>query len=77
VADKVAEVAGVEVSTDHWIDGRRVASSQGFSDLSPVDGSNLAEVSAGGQAEVDMVVAAAARPFRPGPRWVRKAACQS
>jgi hypothetical protein len=66
VADNVAQVAGVEVSTDHWIDGRRVASSQRFSDLSPVDGSHLADVSAGGQAEADMAVAAARKAF---PAW--------
>jgi acyl-CoA reductase-like NAD-dependent aldehyde dehydrogenase len=66
VADNVAQVAGVEVSTDHWIDGRRVASSQRFSDLSPIDGSHLADVSAGGQAEADMAVAAARKAF---PAW--------
>ena len=66
MADNVAQVAGVEVSTDHWIDGRRVASSQRFADLSPVDGSHLADVSAGGKAEVDQAVEAARRAF---PAW--------
>ena len=41
-------VAGVEVSTDHWIGGRRVASSSRFELRSPIDGAHLAEVSAGG-----------------------------
>jgi acyl-CoA reductase-like NAD-dependent aldehyde dehydrogenase len=59
-------VAGVEVSTDHYIDGRRVASMDRFLDRSPVDGSALAEVSAGGAAEAEMAVDAARRAF---PAW--------
>lgn len=59
-------VAGVEVSTDHYIDGRRVASKDRFLDRSPVDGSALAEVSAGGAAEAEMAVDAARRAF---PAW--------
>jgi aminomuconate-semialdehyde/2-hydroxymuconate-6-semialdehyde dehydrogenase len=66
VADNIAKVAGVEVSTDHWIDGRRVASAQRFSDISPVDGSHLADVSAARKAEVDEAVAAARKAF---PAW--------
>ena len=38
MAGSAARVAGVEVSTDHWIDGRRVASAERFADLSPIDG---------------------------------------
>ena len=59
-------VAGVEVSTDHYVDGRRVASKDRFLDRSPVDGSALAEVSAGGAAEAGMAVDAARRAF---PAW--------
>ena len=59
-------IAGVEVSTDHYIDGRRVASNERFLDRSPIDGAALAEVSAGGKAEVDMAVDAARRAF---PAW--------
>ena len=59
-------VAGVDVSTEHYIDGRRVASKEHFLDRSPVDGSALAEVSAGGAAEADMAVDAARRAF---PAW--------
>lgn len=59
-------VAGVDVSTDHYIDGRRVASQARFLDRSPVDGSALAEVSAGGAAEAEMAVDAARRAF---PAW--------
>jgi acyl-CoA reductase-like NAD-dependent aldehyde dehydrogenase len=59
-------VAGVEVSTDHYIGGRRVASKETFLDRSPIDGSALAEVSAGGSAEADMAVEAARSAF---PAW--------
>jgi acyl-CoA reductase-like NAD-dependent aldehyde dehydrogenase len=59
-------VAGVEISTQHYIDGRRVASADSFVDRSPVDGSVLAEISAGGAAEADMAVDAARRAF---PAW--------
>ena len=59
-------VAGVEVSTDHYIDGRRVASKDRFLDRSPVDGSALAEISAGGKSEADAAVAAARKAF---PAW--------
>jgi acyl-CoA reductase-like NAD-dependent aldehyde dehydrogenase len=61
-----ATVEGVEVSTDHWIDGRRVSSADRFADLSPVDGSHLADVAAGGKAETDAAVDAARRAF---PAW--------
>ena len=33
----VAEIAGVEVSTDHFIGGERVPSDRTFTDLSPID----------------------------------------
>ncbi len=59
-------VAGVEVSTDHYIDGRRVASKDRFLDRSPVDGSALAEISAGSKSEADAAVAAARKAF---PAW--------
>jgi acyl-CoA reductase-like NAD-dependent aldehyde dehydrogenase len=61
-----ASVAGVDVSTDHYIDGRRVASKSRFLDRSPIDGSALAELSAGGAAEAEMAVDAARRAF---PAW--------
>ena len=60
------DVAGVEVSTDHFIGGKRVPSSAKFADLSPIDGTHLADVSAGGRAEVDAAVAAARDAF---PAW--------
>lgn len=60
------KVAGVDISTDHWIGGRRVSSKQKFADFSPVDGSHLADISAGGKAEADAAVAAARKAF---PAW--------
>ncbi len=64
--DQVFEVAGVAVDTRHWIDGRRVASPETFSVHSPIDGSHLAEIAAGGTDEVHAAVAAARRAF---PAW--------
>ena len=63
---KSAVVAGVEVSTEHWIGGRRVASRNTFRDESPIDGAHLADLAAGGAAEVDAAVAAAREAF---PAW--------
>jgi acyl-CoA reductase-like NAD-dependent aldehyde dehydrogenase len=58
-----ATVAGVEVSTEHFIDGKRVASADHFEDLSPITGEVLAEVSAGGPDEAAAAVGAARRAF--------------
>jgi acyl-CoA reductase-like NAD-dependent aldehyde dehydrogenase len=60
------KVAGVEVSTAHWIDGRRVPSNRTFDDYSPIDGSHLANVSAGGAEEANAAMAAARHAF---PAW--------
>jgi len=59
-------VAGVEIDTRHWIDGRRVASDDTFADVSPLDESELGRISRGGPAEVDAAVAAATAAF---PAW--------
>jgi 5-carboxymethyl-2-hydroxymuconic-semialdehyde dehydrogenase len=61
-------IAGVEVDTRHWIGGRRVASPETFTDVSPVDGAVLGEISRGGTAEADAAVAAAKAAF---PAWAR------
>ena len=61
-----ASVAGVAVDTRHWIGGQRVSSAGTFTDVSPVDEQPLAEVAAGGPAEVDAATAAAAAAF---PGW--------
>jgi betaine-aldehyde dehydrogenase/5-carboxymethyl-2-hydroxymuconic-semialdehyde dehydrogenase len=60
------QIADVRVSTDHYIDGRRVASSRRFADISPIDETTIADVAAGGPEEVDAAVAAARRAF---PAW--------
>ncbi len=60
------KVAGVEVSTAHYIDGKRVESKKKFSTCSPIDGRHLADVSAGNADEIDAAVAAARRAF---PAW--------
>ncbi len=62
------EVEGVEVPTEHYIDGRRVGSAETFEVRSPIDwdGLKLADVARGGKAEVDAAVAAARRAF---PAW--------
>jgi len=62
----VRRVAGVDVSTAHFIDGARVPSKASFEVLSPIDGSHLADVAAGGREEVDAAVAAARKAF---PAW--------
>ena len=61
-----AEVAGVEVSTGHWIGGQRVFSSETFEDLSPIDERVLANVSAAGEAEAQAALEAATAAF---PAW--------
>jgi 5-carboxymethyl-2-hydroxymuconic-semialdehyde dehydrogenase len=60
------EVEGVEVDPRHWIDGQRVASATTFTDVSPIDETELGEISAGGADEVDRAVAAARAAF---PAW--------
>ncbi len=59
-------IEGVEVPTDHWIDGRWVSSNERFEDHSPIDGSHLADVAAAGSADVDAAVSAARAAF---PAW--------
>ena len=61
-----ATVAGVEVSTDHFIGGERVASDRRFADISPIDESLLAEVAQADAGDVDRAVHAAHRAF---PAW--------
>ena len=65
VTDRI-QVAGVEVSPDHFIDGKRVASDLRFEDISPIDAQVIAEVSRAGEAEVDQAVHAAQEAF---PEW--------
>ncbi len=59
-------VAGVAVSPDHFIGGKRVAGDERFEDVSPIDEQLLAEVARGGEREVGLAVEAAAAAF---PAW--------
>jgi acyl-CoA reductase-like NAD-dependent aldehyde dehydrogenase len=61
-------VAGVAVSPDHFIGGKRVASAERFEDRSPIDEQVIAEVARGGEAEVELAIEAAARAF---PAWAQ------
>ncbi|MFI0965978.1 aldehyde dehydrogenase [Streptomyces sp. NPDC021080] len=59
-------VAGVAVDTRHWIGGERVASAETFTDVSPIDGSVIGEISRGTEREAAAAVAAAKAAF---PAW--------
>jgi len=56
-------VEGVEVATDHWIGGERVASTERFDDVSPIDEEVIAGVARGGATEARAAVAAARDAF--------------
>ena len=60
------KIAGVEVSTDHFIDGKRVESKRKFPNCSPINNKHIADMSAGGADEIDAAVAAARRAY---PKW--------
>ena len=62
----IAEVAGVTVSTEHWIGGRRIGSDSTFTDISPIDERPLAEIARAGPHEADLAVSAAQDAF---PAW--------
>ena len=64
--DHHVDVAGVLVSTDHWIGGERVASVNRFEDVSPIDEQQIAAISRGGVEEANAAVAAAKAAF---PAW--------
>jgi acyl-CoA reductase-like NAD-dependent aldehyde dehydrogenase len=59
----IVKIAGVDVSTDHFIGGKRVASARTFANCSPIDGAHLADVSAGEEKDIDAAVGAARRAF--------------
>jgi aminomuconate-semialdehyde/2-hydroxymuconate-6-semialdehyde dehydrogenase len=71
-----ARVEGHEVDTRHWIAGRRVESAERFRSISPIDETVIAEVSAGGLAEVDQAVEAAATAFKTWKRTSREERAQ-
>jgi acyl-CoA reductase-like NAD-dependent aldehyde dehydrogenase len=66
MASPLLQVAGVEVSPDHYIDGRRVASSQTFALHSPIDQRLLGEISEGTEEQVEAAIRAAQAAF---PAW--------
>jgi betaine-aldehyde dehydrogenase/5-carboxymethyl-2-hydroxymuconic-semialdehyde dehydrogenase len=61
-----ATVAGVEVPTEHWIGGERVGSARTFATLSPIDGTELAQVARADAGDVDRAVRAAHEAW---PAW--------
>jgi acyl-CoA reductase-like NAD-dependent aldehyde dehydrogenase len=65
-AAATATVAGVEVATEHYINGERVGSDRTFATISPIDESMLAEVARAGEREADLAVRAAHDAF---PEW--------
>jgi 5-carboxymethyl-2-hydroxymuconic-semialdehyde dehydrogenase len=64
--DNRVDIAGIPVSTDHFIGGERVASAERFEDISPIDERALGEISRASAADVDRAVRAAADAF---PAW--------
>lgn len=64
-------VAGVAIDTRHYINGQRVASSETYTNTSPIDGTFLGEISRGTKKEVDLAVEAARAAF---PAWARMGA---
>lgn len=59
-------VAGVDVSTEHFIGGERVGSVSTFVDLSPMDAQPIAEIARGSEREASLAVEAAQAAF---PGW--------
>ncbi|WP_328371384.1 aldehyde dehydrogenase [Streptomyces sp. NBC_00457] len=66
MTEHITTVAGVAVDTRHWIGGERVASAETFTDVSPIDGGTLGEISRGTATEAVAAVAAARAAF---PAW--------
>ena len=60
------EVAGAQIDTRHYINGKRVASDETFTNTSPIDGSFLGEISRASVDQVNDAVAAAKAAF---PAW--------
>ena len=66
MSEHTTTVAGVAVDTRHWIGGERVASPDTFTDVCPIDGSVIGEISRGTPQEAAAAVAAAKAAF---PAW--------
>ncbi|WP_406221756.1 aldehyde dehydrogenase [Streptomyces canus] len=63
---EAAVIAGVTVDTRHWIGGERVASTETFTNISPIDGSVLGSIARGTAMEAAAAMAAAKAAF---PGW--------
>ena len=70
---RMVEVAGIAVSPDHYIGGRRVSSSEQFELFSPIDQRLLGRVAEGGPEHVDAAIEAAHRAF---PAWSAMSAAE-
>lgn len=66
MATPALQIQGVEISPDHYIDGRRVPSAETFELFCPIDQRLLGHVAEGLPAHVDAAIAAAQRAF---PAW--------
>ena len=68
MTDWTARLEKLDLRTDLFIDGRFVPAESGerFTDTTPRDGSVLAEIAAGGEADVDRAVRAGLRAFESG-----------
>ncbi|HEY3537400.1 MAG TPA: aldehyde dehydrogenase family protein [Trinickia sp.] len=64
--ERYLEVAGVKVSPDLYVDGKRIACTTTFENFSPIDQRSLGMMSEAGPQEVDAAIEAALRAF---PAW--------
>jgi len=63
---KSFQVAGIDISTCHFINGERISSEQTLKNTSPIDGQFLGDFALGDTKEVDLAVNAANAAF---PAW--------
>jgi 5-carboxymethyl-2-hydroxymuconic-semialdehyde dehydrogenase len=73
MASLLLQVAGIEVSPDHYIDGQRVVSTRHFALHSPIDQRRLGEVAEGLPDHVEQAISAAQRAF---PAWAALTAAE-
>ena len=66
MASALLNVAGVAVSPDHYIDGRRVPGTETFELARPIDQAVLGRIAEGGETDVEHAIVAAQRAF---PAW--------
>jgi 5-carboxymethyl-2-hydroxymuconic-semialdehyde dehydrogenase len=66
MTSQLLDVAGIAVSPDHYIDGRRVGSEQSFELFCPIDQRILGRMAEAGPEQVDAAISAAQKAF---PAW--------